>query len=110
MRARLRPLAGGLTPRAVLDKFAAVQMLDVHFPTTDGRVLILSRYTHPELDQKIRLERLGMNWPAADHRRRSIAALKRSRTRRPHVVEAFGIVRRFTTTYASSPLQLRKSG
>jgi hypothetical protein len=45
LRARLRPLAPGLTPRAVLDKFAAVQMLDVHFPTTDGRTLILSRYT-----------------------------------------------------------------
>ena len=41
--ARLKPLAPGLTPRAVLDKFAAVQMLDVHFPTTDGRTLILSR-------------------------------------------------------------------
>jgi transposase len=37
LRARLRPLAPGLTPRAVLDKFAAIQMLDVHFPTTDGR-------------------------------------------------------------------------
>jgi hypothetical protein len=48
LRARLRPLAPGLTPRAVLDKFAAIQMLDVHFPTTDGRTLILSRYTHPE--------------------------------------------------------------
>src|ERR1700724_3330925 len=45
LRARLTPLAPGLTPRAVLDKFAAVQMLDVHFPTTDGRTLILSRYT-----------------------------------------------------------------
>jgi transposase len=47
LRARLRPLAPGLSPRAVLDKFAAIQMLDVHFPTTDGRTLILSRYTHP---------------------------------------------------------------
>jgi len=34
----------------VLDKFAAMQMLDVHFPTTDGRQLILSRYTQPEAD------------------------------------------------------------
>jgi transposase len=34
LRARLRPLAPGLTPRAVLDKFASIQMLDVHFPTT----------------------------------------------------------------------------
>src|SRR5215475_10886666 len=36
LRARLKPLAPGLTPRAVLDKLAAIQMLDVHFPTTDG--------------------------------------------------------------------------
>ena len=48
LRARLRPLAAGLTPRAVLDKLAAIQMLDVHFPTTDGRTLILSRYTEPQ--------------------------------------------------------------
>ncbi len=64
LRARLRPLAAGLTPRAVLDKFAAIQMLDVHFPTTDGRTLILSRYTEPEADQKIMLARLGLNLPA----------------------------------------------
>ena len=44
LRARLLPLAPGLTPRAVLDKLAVIQMLDVHFPTTDGRTLILSRY------------------------------------------------------------------
>jgi transposase len=64
LRARVRPLAPGLTPRAVLDKFAAIQMLDVHFPTTDGRTLILSRYTHPEPDQKILLEQLNLTLPA----------------------------------------------
>ena len=64
LRARLRPLAGGLTARAVLDKFAAIQMLDVHFPTTDGRMLILSRYTQPQLDQKILIERLRLVLPA----------------------------------------------
>ena len=64
LRARLRPLAGGLTARAVLDKFAAIQMLDVHFPTTDGRTLILSRYTQPQVDQKILIERLGLALPA----------------------------------------------
>jgi transposase len=64
LRARLRPLAPGLTPRAVLEKFAAIQMLDVHFPTTDGRTLILSRYTHPEPDQKILLEQLKLTLPA----------------------------------------------
>jgi hypothetical protein len=53
LRARLTPLAPGLAPRAVLDKFAAIQMLDVHFPTTDGRTLILSRHTELTADQKI---------------------------------------------------------
>jgi hypothetical protein len=63
LRARLRPLAPGLTPRAVLDKFAAIQMLDVHLPTTDGRTLILRRYTHPQPDQKILLEQLNLALP-----------------------------------------------
>jgi len=53
LRAKLKPLAPGLTPRAVLDKLAAIQMLDVHFPTTDGRKLILSRYTELNADQKL---------------------------------------------------------
>ena len=63
LRARLRPLAAGLTPRAVLDKFATLQMLDVHLPTTDGRTLILSRYTQPEPDHQILLERLKVRLP-----------------------------------------------
>jgi len=53
LRARLRPLAAGLTPRAVLEKLAAIEMLDVHFPTTDRRTLILSRYTEPNSDQNL---------------------------------------------------------
>ena len=63
LRARLRPLAPGLTPRAVLDKFAAVQMLDVHFPTTDGRKLILSRYTELNPDQKLLAHQLRLTLP-----------------------------------------------
>ena len=63
LRARLRPLAPGLTPRAVLDKLAAIQMLDVHFPTTDGRTLILSRYTEPNADQKLLLRQLDLTLP-----------------------------------------------
>jgi transposase len=63
LRARLKPLAGGLTPRAVLDKFAAIQMLDVHFPTTDGRTLILSRYTEFNADQKILARQLDLGLP-----------------------------------------------
>jgi transposase len=63
LRARLRRVAGGLTPRAVLDKFAAIQMLDVQFPTTDGRTLILSRYTEPTIDHKLLLEQLNLTLP-----------------------------------------------
>jgi transposase len=63
LRARLRPVAAGLTPRAVLDKFATMQMLDVKFPTTDGRTLILSRYTEPETDHKLLLEQLKLTLP-----------------------------------------------
>ena len=63
LRARLRPLAPGLTPRAVLDKLAAIQMLDVHFPTADGRTLILSRYTEPNADQKLLMRQLGLTLP-----------------------------------------------
>jgi transposase len=63
LRGQLRRLAGGLTPRAVLEKFASMQMLDVHFPTTDGRQLIFRRYTQPEKDQKILLARLGWELP-----------------------------------------------
>ena len=49
---------------AVLDKMAAIQMVDVHLPTTDGRAVILSRYTEPEVDQAILLQRLKMSLPA----------------------------------------------
>jgi hypothetical protein len=63
LRARLRPIASGLTPRAVLDKFAAIQMLDVHFPTTEGRTLILSRYTELNADQKLLVSQLNLSHP-----------------------------------------------
>jgi transposase len=63
LRARLKALAPGLTPRAVLDKMAEVHMLDVHFPTTDGRTLILSRYTELTREQKILLQQLNLALP-----------------------------------------------
>jgi hypothetical protein len=48
----VKPLAPRFTPRAVLDKLAAIQMLDVYFQTTDGRTLTLGRHTGPNADQK----------------------------------------------------------
>jgi len=60
---RLRDLAPGLTPRAVLEKFAAVQMIDVHLPTSDGRKVVMSRYTQPEAELKLLLNRLKLELP-----------------------------------------------
>jgi len=53
-----------LTPRSVLDKFAAVQMLDVQIPTTDNRQLILTRYTEPEPELRLLLDKLRIELPA----------------------------------------------
>jgi hypothetical protein len=64
LHAKLKRLVGGLTPRAVLNKLAAIQMLDVHFPTTDGRTLILSRYTELNADQKLLVKQLKLDLPA----------------------------------------------
>lgn len=63
LRARLRVLAPGLTPRSMLEKFASIQMLDVHFPTTDGRELVFCRYTQPEKDHKMILAQLAWELP-----------------------------------------------
>lgn len=63
LRQRLRAMAPGLTPRSVLEKFSAIQMLDVHFPTTDNRRLIFRRYTQPEKDHKMILTQLKWELP-----------------------------------------------
>jgi hypothetical protein len=41
----------------------AIQMVDVQLPTTDGRTVILSRYTEPEVDQAILLQQLNISLP-----------------------------------------------
>jgi len=63
LKARLKQSASGLTPRAVLEKFATVQMLDVHLPTTDGREIIMARYTQPEKDLQLLLDQLKLSLP-----------------------------------------------
>ena len=64
LQQRLRALAPGLTSRAVIEKMSDIQMLDVHLPTTDGRLLILPRYTQPEKDHQLLLQRLNLVLPA----------------------------------------------
>jgi transposase len=61
---RLKHLAPGLTTRSVLAKFSAVQMIDVRIPTTCGRELTLTRYTQPEPELQLLLERLRLSLPA----------------------------------------------
>lgn len=63
LKQRLRALAPGLTPRAVVEKLKAMQMVDVHLPTTDGRHIVLPRYTQPDRDQQILLQRLKLTLP-----------------------------------------------
>jgi hypothetical protein len=63
LRNRLQALAPGLTPKAVLEKLATIQMLDVYLPTTDGRWLVIPRFTQPEADQAILLHKLKLALP-----------------------------------------------
>ncbi len=60
---RLSSAAGGLTPREVLRSLAAIELVDVHVPTTDGRELVMPRYTEPEVQQEMILEKLNLKLP-----------------------------------------------
>ena len=76
LKQRLRALAPGLTPRAVLDQLATIQMVDVHLPTTDGRYLVLPRYTQPDRDQQLILQQLQLKLPAQPPPRITSKALR----------------------------------
>ena len=78
---RLHALAPGLTARSALEKFAAVQMIDVHLPTTDGREIVLTRYTQPESDLKLLIDRLKLNLPPQPPPRITTAAVAQAARR-----------------------------
>ena len=63
LRHRLQEHAPGLTPRAVLEKLASIQALDVWLPTTDGRCLVMPRYTEPDADVTLLLHQLRLALP-----------------------------------------------
>jgi hypothetical protein len=63
LKHRLRARAPGLTPRRVLERFAARQRVEVHLPTTDGRYFILPRYTLPDQEQRLLLKQLKRQLP-----------------------------------------------
>lgn len=63
LQRRLHALAPGLSARSALEKFAAVQIIDVHVPTTDGRELVLTRYTQPEPELQLLINQLKLQLP-----------------------------------------------
>lgn len=63
LKQRPRALAPGLTPRAVLENFSALRMVDGRLPATDGREIALSRYTRPDKDHQRLLQRLKLEPP-----------------------------------------------
>jgi transposase len=63
LKQRLLVHAPGLTPAAVLEKLAEIQMIDIWIPTVDQRWLILPRYTQLSSDTKLLLEKLRLELP-----------------------------------------------
>ena len=63
LRQILKALASGLTPRSAIETVSQMQMVDIYLPTTDGRTIVLSRYTEPEPDLSLLLDRLRIRLP-----------------------------------------------
>ena len=63
LRHKLQRHAPGLTPRQTLASLGAIKLVDVHLPTTDGRTLILPRFTEPQVEQRMILQKLGLTLP-----------------------------------------------
>ena len=83
LRKRLQIHAPGLTPRAGLETLSGILMLDVHVPLADGRELVMSRYTQPEAEPRLVLEKLGWELPPPPPpriRRAQIPALAKPET------------------------------
>ena len=78
LKAKLRSVAGGTTPREVIGKFTTMQMVDVTLPTTDGRELTLSRYTQPEPEHRTLLDQLRLSLPSQPPPKISAAQAKQT--------------------------------
>ena len=75
---RLAALAPGLTPRSVMEKFAALQLIDIEIPTTDGREIKLTRRSEPEAELKLLLDKLKLELPAQPSPKITAAAIRSS--------------------------------
>ena len=104
LKQRTRSCAPGLTPRAVLEKFATMQMVDVHLPTTDGRQLVLPRYTQPDSDHQLLFQQLKLNLPAQPPRVFASEPPRPLSSARCLVVPTFGLCeRKIKTLHAFWP-------
>jgi transposase len=64
LKNRLLIHAPGLTPAAVLEKLATIQMVEVWIPMLDGRWLVLPRHTQPEQDVQALLDQIRITLPS----------------------------------------------
>jgi transposase len=64
LKSRLMIHAPGLTPSAVFEKLATIQMVEVWIPMVDGRWLVLPRHTQPEQDVQALLHQLRITLPS----------------------------------------------
>jgi transposase len=64
LKNRLQVHAPGLTPAAVMEKLATIQMVEVWIPMVDGRWLVLPRHTQPEADVQAVLDQTHITLPS----------------------------------------------
>jgi transposase len=64
LKNRLMIHAPGLTPAAVFEKLATIQMVEVWIPMLDGRWLVLPRHTQPEKDVQALLDQVRITLPS----------------------------------------------
>ena len=64
LKNRLMMHAPGLTPAAVFEKLATIQMVEVWIPMVDGRWLVMPRHTQPEPDVQALLNQIRITLPS----------------------------------------------
>jgi len=64
LKNRLMQHAPGLTPAAVFEKLATIQMVEVWIPMVDGRWLVMPRHTQPEKDVQALLNQIRITLPS----------------------------------------------
>ena len=63
LKNRLLIHAPGLTPAAVMEKLATIQLVEVWIPMVDGRWLVMPRHTQPDKDVQAMLDHLRIRLP-----------------------------------------------